>query len=133
MSRPLPRPEEQAAIDAAFPTRSGRHDLCAEARRLVSERHGKGELVALVNWLLHREERAKASARFDRASHDDLKAEAIQAEVSTLKAICNEAADSLAGALECIREEVVGGLDEEDERAQVDLIRRLREAGGREA
>ena len=56
--------------------------------------------------------------------------ERAEGEVSTMKALCHEAADSLAGALECIREEVPGGLDEEDERAQMDLIRRLREAGG---
>ena len=45
---------EDAAIDAAFPTRSGRHDLYLEAMRLVGARQSKGALVALVNWLLHR-------------------------------------------------------------------------------
>lgn len=49
--QPLP---EDADIDAAFPTRSGRHDLYAEAMRLVGARRSKSGLVALVNWLLHR-------------------------------------------------------------------------------
>jgi len=49
--RPLP---EDAAILAAFPTRSGRHDLYGEAMRLVGARRSKGGLVELVNWLLHR-------------------------------------------------------------------------------
>lgn len=48
---------EDDAIHAAFPTRSGRHDLYAEAMRLVGARISKGGLVALVNWLLV--ERAK--------------------------------------------------------------------------
>ena len=42
------------AIKAAFPTRSGRHDTYREAMRLVGDRHSKGALVALVNWLLIR-------------------------------------------------------------------------------
>ncbi len=46
---PLP---EDAAIAAAHPTRTGRHDLYAEAMRLVGARRSKGGLVALVNWLL---------------------------------------------------------------------------------
>lgn len=55
--KPLP---EDEAIEAAFPTRSGRHDLYAEARRLVRARYSKGGLVALVNWLLHRAEQEPA-------------------------------------------------------------------------
>lgn len=51
--RPLP---EDAAIEAAFPTRSGRHDLYAIAMRLVGAKYSKGALVALVNMLLHRAE-----------------------------------------------------------------------------
>jgi hypothetical protein len=47
----LPLPEDDA-IKAAHPLRSGRHDLYAEAMRLVGERHAKAELVELVNWLL---------------------------------------------------------------------------------
>lgn len=50
------RPEEEAAIHAAFPTRSERHDLYAEAMRLVGAKRSKNELVKLVNWLLHRAE-----------------------------------------------------------------------------
>ena len=49
--QPLP---EDDAIDAAFPMRSGRHDLYAEAMRFVGARRSKSGLVALVNWLLHR-------------------------------------------------------------------------------
>ncbi len=48
---PLP---EDDAIRAAHPTRTGRHDLYAEAMRLVGARHSKGGLVELVNWLLYR-------------------------------------------------------------------------------
>lgn len=51
--RPIP---EDAAIHAAFPTRSERHDLYQEAMRLVGAKRSKGELVKLVNWLLHRAE-----------------------------------------------------------------------------
>lgn len=46
--------EEEEAIHEAFPTRSGRHELYAEAMRLVGAKRSKGELVKLVNWLLHR-------------------------------------------------------------------------------
>lgn len=53
-----PRTAERKAINAAFPTRSGRHDLYAEAMRLVGERHTKSDLVALVTWLLLRVEEA---------------------------------------------------------------------------
>ena len=117
----ISRAAEQAAILAAFPTRSGRHDLCAEA----SHDELSAEFEAFD---------AGVRGRMDaRRSHDDLKAEALQAEVVALKSLCREAADSLAGAIECIREDVAGGVDEDDERGQVDLIRRLREAGGREA
>lgn len=47
--RPLP---EDAAIAAAFPTRSGLHDVYQEAMRLVGAKRSKGALVGLVNWLL---------------------------------------------------------------------------------
>lgn len=47
-------PEEEQAMHEAFPTRSGRHELYAEAMRLVGAKRSKGELVKLVNWLLHR-------------------------------------------------------------------------------
>jgi hypothetical protein len=40
------------AIKAAFPTRSGSHDAYATAMQMVGNRQSKGELVALVNWLL---------------------------------------------------------------------------------
>jgi hypothetical protein len=54
--RPIP---EDAEIHAAFPTRSERHDLYAEAMRLVGAKRSKGELVKLVNWLLHKAEKPK--------------------------------------------------------------------------
>jgi hypothetical protein len=41
-------------IREAFPTRSGSHEHYAEAMRMVGHRHSKGELAALVNWLLVR-------------------------------------------------------------------------------
>ena len=56
--KPLP---EDDKIHRAFPTRSGRHDLYAEAMRLVGARYSKAGLVALVNWLLH--ERIKAGGQ----------------------------------------------------------------------
>ncbi len=40
------------AIKAAFPTRSGSHDEYGTAMRMIGNRRSKGELVALVNWLL---------------------------------------------------------------------------------
>lgn len=43
----------EAAIEAAHPVSSKRHDLWAEALDMVSARHEKYELVCLVNWLLH--------------------------------------------------------------------------------
>lgn len=48
--KPLP---EDVAIDEAFPTRSGRHDLYGEANRLVSASHSKFRLIEVMNWLLH--------------------------------------------------------------------------------
>ncbi len=47
---------ERAAIEAAHPLRTGRHDLYQKAMRLVGERHAKGDLVDLVVWLLLRAE-----------------------------------------------------------------------------
>ncbi len=38
----------------AHPTRSGSHDEYRMAMQMVGHRHSKGELVALVNWLLVR-------------------------------------------------------------------------------
>jgi hypothetical protein len=39
-------------IQEAFPTRSGSHNEYALAMQMISSRHSKGSLVALVNWLL---------------------------------------------------------------------------------
>lgn len=47
-----PLPGDDEAIKAAHPTRSGKHALYQEARRLVGARRSKGGLVDLVNWLL---------------------------------------------------------------------------------
>jgi hypothetical protein len=44
--------EYSDAINVAFPTRSGSHAEYAKAMTMVGNRHSKGELVALVNWLL---------------------------------------------------------------------------------
>lgn len=55
---PLP---EDAIIDAAFPTRSGEHEVYGEAMRLVSARRSKFGLVSLVNWLLLEIKKLKAS------------------------------------------------------------------------
>lgn len=56
---PLP---EDAAMDAAFPTRSGEHECYAEAMRLVGACQSKGRLVKLVNWLLVERKRALAAS-----------------------------------------------------------------------
>ncbi len=63
--KPLP---EDPEIEAAFPTRSGRHDLYGEAMRLVGARYSKGGLVALVNMLLHRIENEKRKQPRDGAT-----------------------------------------------------------------
>jgi hypothetical protein len=42
------------AIHDAHPVRSGSHDTYGVAMQMVGHRHSKGELVALVNWLLVR-------------------------------------------------------------------------------
>jgi len=52
------------AIRAAHPTRSDSHEEYATAMHMVGHRHSKGELVALVNWLLV--ERARLVAERDR-------------------------------------------------------------------
>lgn len=49
--KPIP---EDAAIKAAHPIRTKRHDLYEEAQRMVGAKRGKFALVELVNWLLHR-------------------------------------------------------------------------------
>lgn len=56
-----------AEIRLVFPTRSGRHDLYADAMHLVGARHEKSELVALVTWLLARHDDA---AKALRETHD---------------------------------------------------------------
>lgn len=56
MDHPLP---EDEAIKTVHPLRSNRHDLYQEAQRLVGAKHSKQALVELVNWLLHRVEKAK--------------------------------------------------------------------------
>jgi hypothetical protein len=46
--------EWTAAIKEAHPTKSGSHEEWGQAMKMVGHRHSKGELVALVNWLLVR-------------------------------------------------------------------------------
>jgi hypothetical protein len=46
------RDEWSARISAAHPTRSESHDAWTVAMQMVGHRHSKGQLVALVNWLL---------------------------------------------------------------------------------
>jgi hypothetical protein len=46
------RDEWSNHIDAAYPTRSGSHAEWATAMKMIGNRHEKGDLVALVNWLL---------------------------------------------------------------------------------
>ncbi len=56
-----PQPEDDA-IAAAHPLKTDNHATYAEARRLVSARHSKGNLIDLVNWLLVRAGAAEAEA-----------------------------------------------------------------------
>ena len=79
--------EWTSAIHDAFPTRSGSHKEYAIARRMVGNRHGKGALIDLVNWLLVRakdefrdhieakllsaEGRIEHAKRFDRGELND--------------------------------------------------------------
>ncbi|HXE63139.1 MAG TPA: hypothetical protein VN519_06335 [Bryobacteraceae bacterium] len=73
---PLP---EDAEIEAAHPLKTGRHDLYAEANRLVSAKHSKAALVSLVNWLLLRT--TVAEERAQRAERDAMIAKSINAEI----------------------------------------------------
>lgn len=43
----------RAGIEKSHPLTTGRHDIYDRALILVGERHDKGDLVDLVNWLLH--------------------------------------------------------------------------------
>jgi hypothetical protein len=52
------------AIDAAHPLSSGSHEQWAIAMEMVGNRHSKGALVELVNWLLVRD-RACSLCRFN--------------------------------------------------------------------
>lgn len=57
---------EDAAIAAAHPTSTGRHDRYVEAMRIVESRRGKHSLVQIVNWLMacrDNEAEARASLR----------------------------------------------------------------------
>lgn len=58
------------AIQEAFPTRSSSHDEYQDAQTMVGNRHAKGELVALVNWLLVSWKRAEAGSRAWRGALD---------------------------------------------------------------
>lgn len=55
-------------IEAAYPTRSGSHDEYATAMAMVGNRQSKGQLVALVNWLLMRWNPKYAATPFAPAS-----------------------------------------------------------------
>lgn len=82
--KPLP---EDAAIDAAFPTRSGRHDLYQEAMRLVGARFSKAGLVALVHWLLFRVDEANSRWEHFKKENATLDAEmtALEKELAQLR------------------------------------------------
>ena len=58
MASDAPLPED-AEIAASHPLRIGRHDLYAEAMRLVGARRSKGGLVELACWLLTRVAKAE--------------------------------------------------------------------------
>jgi hypothetical protein len=80
-----PQPEDEA-IRAAFPTRTGEHGLYGEAMRLVSARHSKYALVALVNWLLSKVD--GASKLLDRTAQNQ---EALLAKYDALTRECPHA------------------------------------------
>lgn len=61
---------EAEQIKAAHPTRTGRHDIYAEAMRLVGERHLKADLVELVNWLLLERETRRTYGTTDPNEYD---------------------------------------------------------------
>jgi hypothetical protein len=56
--KPLPEDKE---INSAHPISTGRHELYAEALRLIDAKHSKYALVDLVNWLLWRLENRRAA------------------------------------------------------------------------
>lgn len=58
---------EECCINAAHPFETNRYDLYDRAQRLVTERHAKGDLVELVNWLLWRIENTTQVAPRDLA------------------------------------------------------------------
>lgn len=96
---------EDTAINAAFPTRSGRHDIYGEAMRLVSAKRSKGALVALVNWMLHRAEDSENYAKVCSALGIEYAADGhatkpgpidvVLAEIRELKDIQNERIDRM--------------------------------------
>ena len=55
--------EWTGAIKAAHPARSGSHDEWGTAMVMVGHRHSKGELVALVNWLLVANRKLKSGTK----------------------------------------------------------------------
>jgi hypothetical protein len=55
--------ECSAAIAAAHPTLTGKHDLYVQAMKMVGNRYSKGALVCLVNWLLAERDREEAAAK----------------------------------------------------------------------
>lgn len=68
--QPLPEDEK---IHAAHPLTTGRHDLYAEAMRMVGAKRSKGAIVGLVNWLLlERQEARKEAAQRCAEICDDL-------------------------------------------------------------
>jgi hypothetical protein len=53
--------EWSPAIKAAFPTNSESHEQYATAMKMVSNRHSKWALIALINWLLVENDKLKAT------------------------------------------------------------------------
>lgn len=58
------RDEYSDRISAAFPTESGSHEEYALAMKLVGNRHSKGALVGLVNWLLVESGRLRSALEY---------------------------------------------------------------------
>lgn len=93
--KPLP---EDAEIDAVFPTRSERHDIYAEAMRMVGAKRSKGAIVALVNWLLHRietAEREREEAREQIPHPGDGSCERCAAVPTSEVRLCNDCLETL--------------------------------------
>jgi hypothetical protein len=107
---PLP---EDAAINAAHPLRSGRHDLYAEAMYLVGACHSKGKLVNLVTWLLLARE---DGAKLKQAARDYL--DALEDSDTTLRDVDLAISHLKETAVLWAQEEAIAKVEQKKENGQ---------------